>query len=272
VFRQETPYQLSPSWKLLLLSDGSVTRHLQLMTNERVEVGQALPPDQLPRSHQGTAGMGAVCAHCRCSWAAALSSGGLLQVAHWLPACCFPCCCCCSPPTPPTPAGTMAAACPIPIVPQVECLEMRDIGDQREGLPPQTAAIEGPLVQRQVCSTLCIAAARARARRHASCIGSAESWTIPWDAATTAGSGCAASAGSAARHRANACLHPIRRGCRGAMSMCTVHTTSTAAAAAAANCAGAAAHPGPPQPCLRVRLLLVECCHRGSIPQVSASR
>ncbi|KAI3425032.1 hypothetical protein D9Q98_008410 [Chlorella vulgaris] len=69
VFRQETPYQLSPSWKLLLLSDGSVTRHLQLMTNERVEV---------------------------------------------------------------------------------ECLEMRDIGDQREGLPPQTAAIEGPLVQRQV--------------------------------------------------------------------------------------------------------------------------
>ncbi|EFN54688.1 hypothetical protein CHLNCDRAFT_135316 [Chlorella variabilis] len=69
VFRQATPYPLSPSWKVILLSDGSVTRHLQLMTNERV---------------------------------------------------------------------------------QVECIEMRDIGHERVGLPEQTAAIEGPLVQRQV--------------------------------------------------------------------------------------------------------------------------
>ncbi|PRW45747.1 chorismate lyase isoform B [Chlorella sorokiniana] len=69
VFRQATPYPLTPSWKVILLSDGSVTRHLQLMTNQRVEV---------------------------------------------------------------------------------ECLEMRNIGHERAGLPPATAQIPGPLVQRQV--------------------------------------------------------------------------------------------------------------------------
>lgn len=69
VFRQATPYPLTPSWKVILLSDGSVTRHLQLMTNQRVEV---------------------------------------------------------------------------------ECLEMRSIGHERAGLPPATAQIPGPLVQRQV--------------------------------------------------------------------------------------------------------------------------
>lgn len=35
---------------------------------------------------------------------------------------------------------------------EVECLEMRDIGQHREGLPPEAALIEGPLVQRQVRS------------------------------------------------------------------------------------------------------------------------
>ncbi|KAL4419142.1 hypothetical protein ABPG77_002655 [Micractinium sp. CCAP 211/92] len=69
VFRQATPYPLSPTWKVILLSDGSVTRHLQLMTNQRVEV---------------------------------------------------------------------------------ECLEQRNIGHEREGLPAAAALIEGPLVQRQV--------------------------------------------------------------------------------------------------------------------------
>jgi hypothetical protein len=57
--------------QIMLLSDGSVTRHLQLMTDQRVEV---------------------------------------------------------------------------------ECLEMRNIGLGREGLPPETALIPGPLVQRQVCA------------------------------------------------------------------------------------------------------------------------
>ena len=39
VWRQATPYPLSPVWRLFLLSDGSVTRHLQLLSNQRVEVG-----------------------------------------------------------------------------------------------------------------------------------------------------------------------------------------------------------------------------------------
>ncbi|PSC72581.1 chorismate lyase [Micractinium conductrix] len=69
VFRQATPYPLSPTWKLMLLSDGSVTRHLQLMSNQKVEV---------------------------------------------------------------------------------ECMEMRNIGHERHGLPAAAAQIQGPLVQRQV--------------------------------------------------------------------------------------------------------------------------
>ena len=32
----------------------------------------------------------------------------------------------------------------------VDCLEMRGLGDQREGLPPGAAAVPGPLLQRQV--------------------------------------------------------------------------------------------------------------------------
>lgn len=69
MFRQATPYPLSPTWKVMLLSDGSVTRHLQLLTNQRV---------------------------------------------------------------------------------QVECLEMKNIGEERSGLPAATGQLEGPLVQRQV--------------------------------------------------------------------------------------------------------------------------
>lgn len=37
MFQQGTPYPLAPPWKVILLSDGSVTRHLQLMTDQRVE-------------------------------------------------------------------------------------------------------------------------------------------------------------------------------------------------------------------------------------------
>lgn len=56
-------------------------------------------------------------------------------------------------PRPPPHAGTKPAAC----LSQVECLEMRSIGHERAGLPPATAQIPGPLVQRQVstgCMTL----------------------------------------------------------------------------------------------------------------------
>ena len=34
----EAPVQLSPSWRLMLMGDGSPTRHLQLLTGKRVEV------------------------------------------------------------------------------------------------------------------------------------------------------------------------------------------------------------------------------------------
>lgn len=34
----EAPVQLSPSWRLMLMGDGSPTRHLQLLTGQRVEV------------------------------------------------------------------------------------------------------------------------------------------------------------------------------------------------------------------------------------------
>ena len=34
----EPPVQLSPSWRLMLMGDGSPTRHLQLLTGQRVEV------------------------------------------------------------------------------------------------------------------------------------------------------------------------------------------------------------------------------------------
>ena len=43
MFQQRTPYALSPPWKVILLSDGSVTRHLQLMTDQRVEA-RSRPP------------------------------------------------------------------------------------------------------------------------------------------------------------------------------------------------------------------------------------
>ncbi len=38
MFRMQLPEQLAPTWKMLLLSDGSVTRHLQLLTGQHIEV------------------------------------------------------------------------------------------------------------------------------------------------------------------------------------------------------------------------------------------
>eukprot|EP00897_Mesotaenium_endlicherianum_P008596 jgi/Mesen1/7765/ME000408S06875 len=69
VSSDEVANLLSPSWRVLLLSDGSVTRHLQLLTGSQVSV---------------------------------------------------------------------------------ECLQMEDIGDSLEGLPPGAALIAGPRLQRQV--------------------------------------------------------------------------------------------------------------------------
>ncbi|KAK9830507.1 hypothetical protein WJX72_012138 [[Myrmecia] bisecta] len=69
VFQGMLPVQLSPPWKVILLSDGSVTRHLQLMTDLKVHV---------------------------------------------------------------------------------DCLEMANIGEDREGLPMGAELIPGPLLQRQV--------------------------------------------------------------------------------------------------------------------------
>ena len=48
----EAPVQLSPSWRLMLMGDGSPTRHLQLLTGRRVEVELVgMEPETLP-SHQ----------------------------------------------------------------------------------------------------------------------------------------------------------------------------------------------------------------------------
>ncbi len=41
MFRMQLPEQLAPTWKMLLLSDGSVTRHLQLLTGQHIEVVSA---------------------------------------------------------------------------------------------------------------------------------------------------------------------------------------------------------------------------------------
>ncbi|BDA45474.1 Uncharacterized protein ycf21 [Coccomyxa sp. Obi] len=38
MFKTPLPEQLSPTWKLMLLSDGSVTRHLQLLTGQHIKV------------------------------------------------------------------------------------------------------------------------------------------------------------------------------------------------------------------------------------------
>jgi len=38
MFKMQLPEQLTPTWKMLLLSDGSVTRHLQLRTGQHIEV------------------------------------------------------------------------------------------------------------------------------------------------------------------------------------------------------------------------------------------
>ena len=38
MFKMQLPEQLTPTWKMLLLSDGSVTRHLQLLTGQHIEV------------------------------------------------------------------------------------------------------------------------------------------------------------------------------------------------------------------------------------------
>ena len=48
MFKMELPEQLTPTWKMLLLSDGSVTRHLQLLTGRHIEVVTAT---DLPRSY-----------------------------------------------------------------------------------------------------------------------------------------------------------------------------------------------------------------------------
>ena len=52
VLWEEAPVQLSPSWRLMLVGDGSPTRHLQLLTGRRVEVELiGMEPETLP-SHQ----------------------------------------------------------------------------------------------------------------------------------------------------------------------------------------------------------------------------
>jgi hypothetical protein len=38
MFKMQLPEQLTPTWKMLLLSDGSVTRHLQLLTGQHIAV------------------------------------------------------------------------------------------------------------------------------------------------------------------------------------------------------------------------------------------
>jgi len=38
MFKMQLPEQLTPTWKMLMLSDGSVTRHLQLLTGQHIEV------------------------------------------------------------------------------------------------------------------------------------------------------------------------------------------------------------------------------------------
>ena len=42
MFRMQLPEQLTPTWKMLLLSDGSVTRHLQLLTGQHIDVVRRL--------------------------------------------------------------------------------------------------------------------------------------------------------------------------------------------------------------------------------------
>lgn len=101
---------------------------------------------------------------------------------------------------------------------EVECLEMRNIGDEREGLPHETELIPGPLVQRQVrgragwggCGArsyvkeglpawlgrmprggwACSSARQRRTARHGKassqrtgrCVGRWHSWACPYDA------------------------------------------------------------------------------------------
>ena len=43
MFKTPLPEQLSPTWKLMLLSDGSVTRHLQLLTGQHIKVVSPSP-------------------------------------------------------------------------------------------------------------------------------------------------------------------------------------------------------------------------------------
>ena len=43
MFKTPLPQQLSPTWKVMLLSDGSVTRHLQLLTGQSIAVVRACP-------------------------------------------------------------------------------------------------------------------------------------------------------------------------------------------------------------------------------------
>ena len=42
MFKMQLPEQLTPTWKMLLLSDGSVTRHLQLLTGQHIDVVTAV--------------------------------------------------------------------------------------------------------------------------------------------------------------------------------------------------------------------------------------
>ena len=55
------PGALAPAWRVMLLSDGSVTRHLQLLTGLRVEVVRALrcPRGAAARLHGSGASEGA---------------------------------------------------------------------------------------------------------------------------------------------------------------------------------------------------------------------
>ena len=114
---------------------------------------------------------------------------------------------------------------------------MRDIGHERVGLPEQTAAIEGPLVQRQVRRSRPPAAA-GRQR-------------VP---------GVCASAG--------ACVLPASPALPLCMLLLACLPGVATACVAVLSGAGAAAHPRPSQQGIRVCQLVVERRHGGPVPQV----
>lgn len=115
MFKTPLPEQMSPTWKMMLLSDGSVTRHLQLLTGQHIEVVSCcLAPPSMQRS-----------AISSCQMPSALAS--LLVKAFIFHKC-----------------------HPETLLPTQDCLEMQGIGEDLSGLPEGVDQILGPRVQRQV--------------------------------------------------------------------------------------------------------------------------